>query len=137
MYVQVLKGFNLDVNPGETVALVGPSGCGKSTTIALMEEFYQPLSGAILVDGHELSKVDAKHYRKHVSLVSQQVRPCYTFSWLCLGCTSLKCFHLELTTYDNSLSSLPCPFATTLPTVSIGRSRRSTLRVPSSFFDRN
>jgi len=70
----VLKDFNLDVNPGETVALVGPSGCGKSTTIALMEEFYQPLSGSILVDGYELTSINTKHYRKHVSLVSQQVR---------------------------------------------------------------
>eukprot|EP00045_Choanoeca_perplexa_P017639 m.260542 g.260542 ORF g.260542 m.260542 type:complete len:1285 (+) comp17591_c0_seq13:3177-7031(+) len=68
----VLNGFNLDVNPGETVALVGPSGCGKSTTIALMEEFYMPLRGAILIDGYELAQIDAKHYRKHVSMVAQQ-----------------------------------------------------------------
>eukprot|EP00730_Choanoeca_flexa_P006144 TRINITY_DN12095_c3_g2_i4.p1 TRINITY_DN12095_c3_g2~~TRINITY_DN12095_c3_g2_i4.p1 ORF type:complete len:1304 (+),score=400.93 TRINITY_DN12095_c3_g2_i4:47-3958(+) len=68
----VLQNFNLEVKPGETVALVGPSGCGKSTTISLLEEFYKPNAGHILIDGKPLDEIDSKHYRKHVSLVSQQ-----------------------------------------------------------------
>ncbi|CAI4217577.1 unnamed protein product [Parascedosporium putredinis] len=54
----VLRGLNLDVRPGQYVALVGASGCGKSTTVALLERFYDPLAGGIYVDGKEISTLN-------------------------------------------------------------------------------
>ena len=68
----VLRGLNLTVKPGQYVALVGASGCGKSTTIALMERFYDPLSGGIFVDGKEISSLNINDYRGHLALVSQE-----------------------------------------------------------------
>ncbi|KAJ1948494.1 hypothetical protein EC988_005152, partial [Linderina pennispora] len=49
--VPILKGFNLEIRPGQKVALVGESGCGKSTTIGLIERFYDPAQGDVLIDG--------------------------------------------------------------------------------------
>ena len=68
----VLRGLNLTVKPGQYVALVGASGCGKSTTIALMERFYNPLSGGIFVDGNEISTLNINDYRGFLALVSQE-----------------------------------------------------------------
>ncbi|KAL6236640.1 hypothetical protein BDW75DRAFT_239005 [Aspergillus navahoensis] len=68
----VLRGLNLTVKPGQYVALVGPSGCGKSTTIALLERFYDAISGSILVDGKDISKLNISSYRSFLSLVSQE-----------------------------------------------------------------
>jgi ATP-binding cassette subfamily B (MDR/TAP) protein 1 len=68
----VLRGLNLQVRPGQYVALVGGSGCGKSTTIALLERFYNPLVGGIYVDGQEISSLNLNSYRNHIALVSQE-----------------------------------------------------------------
>ncbi len=68
----VLRGLNLSVQPGQYVALVGASGCGKSTTIAMLERFYDPLSGGIYVDGHEISGLNVNDYRRGMALVSQE-----------------------------------------------------------------
>lgn len=46
--VEVLQGLSLEVDPGETVALVGASGCGKSTTVQLVERFYDPEEGTVV-----------------------------------------------------------------------------------------
>ena len=68
----VLRGLDLTVRRGQYVALVGASGCGKSTTIALMERFYDPLSGGVFVDGREISSLNINDYRGFLALVSQE-----------------------------------------------------------------
>ncbi|KAF5006055.1 hypothetical protein FDECE_7537 [Fusarium decemcellulare] len=68
----VLRGLNLTVRPGQYIALVGASGCGKSTTIALLERFYDPLSGGVFIDNHEISQLNINDYRSHIALVSQE-----------------------------------------------------------------
>jgi ATP-binding cassette, subfamily B (MDR/TAP), member 1 len=71
-HVPVLRGLNLEIKPGHYVALVGPSGCGKSTCISLIERFYDPRAGQIVVDGVPVSEYHLDEYRKCISLVSQE-----------------------------------------------------------------
>lgn len=68
----VLRGLNLTVKPGQYVALVGASGCGKSTTIALLERFYDPISGGVYIDGQNIASLNVNSYRQHLALVSQE-----------------------------------------------------------------
>lgn len=70
--VPVLRGLSLTVKKGQYAALVGMSGCGKSTTIALIESFYRPLSGQVLLDGHDIADLQLNSYRSHISLVQQE-----------------------------------------------------------------
>ena len=69
----VLKNINLDVAPGETVALVGPSGAGKSTLVSLIPRFYDPQTGRVTVDGHNLRSVTRQSLRDQIAAVSQEV----------------------------------------------------------------
>ena len=68
----MLRDLDLEIQPGTYVALVGASGCGKSTTIQLIERFYDPLAGRVLLDGQDISQLNVQEYRKHVALVSQE-----------------------------------------------------------------
>ncbi|TPX12963.1 uncharacterized protein E0L32_006608 [Thyridium curvatum] len=68
----VVSDLSFTVRPGQYAALVGASGCGKSTTIALLERFYDVLSGCIYVDGKDVSSLDIHSYRRHIALVSQE-----------------------------------------------------------------
>ncbi|KAJ4960390.1 hypothetical protein NE237_020300 [Protea cynaroides] len=68
----ILLGFNLKVPAGKTVALVGGSGSGKSTVIALLERFYDPLHGMILLDRVAIDKLQLKWLRSQMGLVSQE-----------------------------------------------------------------
>jgi ATP-binding cassette subfamily B protein len=70
--VRVLTDVNLDVKPGQAVALVGPSGSGKSTVAALLTRFYDPDQGRILLDGVDLTELDPKSLREHVGVVAQE-----------------------------------------------------------------
>ena len=70
--VPVLRGVSLEAKPGTTTALVGPSGSGKSTLIGLVMAFNRPQSGQISVDGHDISTVKVKDYRKHLGIVMQE-----------------------------------------------------------------
>ncbi|XP_078519797.1 ATP-dependent translocase ABCB1-like isoform X6 [Lissotriton helveticus] len=70
--IQILKGLNLTVEPGKTIALVGSSGCGKSTTIQLLQRFYDPLQGEITLDGHDLRSLNVKWLREKIGVVSQE-----------------------------------------------------------------
>jgi ATP-binding cassette subfamily B (MDR/TAP) protein 1 len=70
--VTVLKGLNLSVMKGKTVALVGPSGCGKSTIIQLIERFYDPLEGNLVVDKEDIRNIKLASHRSHLGIVSQE-----------------------------------------------------------------
>lgn len=69
---QILQRFNLKVHAGETIGLVGSSGSGKSTVISLLERFYDPVNGEILLDGCPLSRLQLKWLRSIFGLVSQE-----------------------------------------------------------------
>jgi ATP-binding cassette subfamily B protein len=66
-----LDGVSLRVRPGETVALVGPSGAGKTTVIQLIQRFYDPEAGRILLDGVDIRDVARHELRRHMALVPQ------------------------------------------------------------------
>lgn len=68
-----LKQFNLQINPGEVIALVGPSGAGKSTLCNLVARFYDPTQGRILLDGIDLKSIDVESYRGLLGIVEQDV----------------------------------------------------------------
>ncbi|PLX96950.1 MAG: lipid A export permease/ATP-binding protein MsbA [Desulfuromonas sp.] len=67
----VLIDFSLEVTPGEVVAFVGPSGAGKSTVISLLNRFYDPQEGQILIDGVDIREVTSKSLHDSLSLVDQ------------------------------------------------------------------
>jgi ATP-binding cassette subfamily B protein len=68
----VLHEINLVAQPGETLALVGETGSGKTSIINLLAKFYQPASGQILIDGHDLARVQSASLRRQLALVLQQ-----------------------------------------------------------------
>ena len=67
----LIRDFNLEVNPGEMVAIVGPTGAGKSTIINLLMRFYDVTSGSISVDGHDIRNLSRQDYRKQFGMVLQ------------------------------------------------------------------
>lgn len=70
---QILKGLNLRINEGQTIALVGPSGCGKSTLIQLLQRFYDPERGRIHIGLDEISsEIPLNDLRTKLSIVSQE-----------------------------------------------------------------
>ena len=66
-----LNGIAIDVRPGGVTALVGPSGGGKTTVFALIERFYDPLTGAVTIDGQDLRGVTFESLRRNIALVTQ------------------------------------------------------------------
>ncbi|PNY08241.1 ABC transporter B family member 20-like protein [Trifolium pratense] len=70
--VLVLSNFSLKVNGGQTVAVVGVSGSGKSTIISLIERFYDPVAGQILLDGRDLKLYNLRWLRSHLGLIQQE-----------------------------------------------------------------
>ncbi|XP_076025922.1 bile salt export pump [Genypterus blacodes] len=69
---QVLKGLEVSVKPGQTLAFVGSSGCGKSTSVQLLERFYDPDEGYVLIDGHRSHRVNVPFLRAQIGIVSQE-----------------------------------------------------------------
>ena len=70
--VAALHDFTLEVAPGETLAVVGPSGAGKSTLFQLLQHFYQPARGEVLVDGVDLTRADPAEVRARIAMVPQE-----------------------------------------------------------------
>ncbi|XP_058224291.1 ABC transporter B family member 10-like [Rhododendron vialii] len=70
--VMIFNKLNLNIPSGKVVALVGASGSGKSTVVSLIERFYEPLSGQILLDGTDIWQLDLKWLRKQIGLVNQE-----------------------------------------------------------------
>ena len=70
--VKVLRGLNVSVSPGETLAVVGSSGSGKSTLVSLIERFYSPTVGIITLDGQDISGLDLKWLRSQIGYVQQE-----------------------------------------------------------------
>lgn len=70
--VQIFAGLSLHVQKGTTLALVGPSGSGKSTVISLLERFYDPDAGRVVIDGIDLRKFQLRWIRERMGLVSQE-----------------------------------------------------------------
>ncbi len=69
--VNVLEHFNLDVKPGESIALVGPTGAGKTTVVNLLSRFYNINGGRVLLDGHDISKVTLHSLRSQMGIMLQ------------------------------------------------------------------
>ena len=72
--VDVLDSVNLEVAPGEVVALVGPSGAGKSTIVQLIPRFFDPTSGRILIDGVDLRDLRLRDLRSYIAAVPQETQ---------------------------------------------------------------
>ena len=96
----VYDNLSLGVMPGQIVAIVGPSGCGKSTLAKLLQGFYQPSAGRILIDGVDISFLSANELRSHFGVVPQETMlfsgtihdnllmasPQATFEEICAAC---------------------------------------------------
>jgi ATP-binding cassette subfamily B (MDR/TAP) protein 1 len=70
--IQVFRDLSLRARAGRTLALVGPSGCGKSSVLALIQRFYEPTSGRVLLDGKDIRKYNLKALRRAVAMVPQE-----------------------------------------------------------------
>ncbi|MCC5850232.1 MAG: ABC transporter ATP-binding protein [Verrucomicrobia bacterium] len=68
----VLKNISLHVNPGETVAIVGATGSGKSTLISLLLRFYEPTSGRVCIDGHDIRRIAYSSVSRSIGIVFQE-----------------------------------------------------------------
>ncbi len=69
----VLRGVNLEVHAGETIAIVGPNGCGKTTLLQLLPRFYEPTSGRVTIQGVDVRDVRLRDLRQRFGLVSQEI----------------------------------------------------------------
>jgi len=70
--ITVLQGMNVTIEPGQTLAFVGQSGCGKSTSVQLLERFYDPDEGVVLIDGRPTKKTNVSFLRSKIGIVSQE-----------------------------------------------------------------
>ncbi|BGP48146.1 hypothetical protein JCM10450v2_004018 [Rhodotorula kratochvilovae] len=75
--VPVLQGLDLEVKPGQLVGICGESGCGKSSALALLQRFYDPLGGRVLLDGSDIRELEVGSYRSVLAVVAQEA-PLYS-----------------------------------------------------------
>lgn len=71
--LEILKGLDFAVSPGETIGIAGTSGAGKSTLVKLLLRFYDPTSGTVELDGYPVAQIALDDLRKNIALVSQDV----------------------------------------------------------------
>ena len=71
--VPAVDNVNMEIPRGEIVVLVGPSGCGKTTTMKMVNRLIEPSSGRIVLDGEDVTRVDADHLRRRIGYVIQQI----------------------------------------------------------------
>jgi subfamily B ATP-binding cassette protein MsbA len=69
--MEVLNNINLNIYPGEKLAIVGPTGSGKSTIAELILRFYDPTEGSVSIDGHDLRELSIHSFRKQIGVVPQ------------------------------------------------------------------
>ncbi|GFP99284.1 ABC transporter b family member 1, partial [Phtheirospermum japonicum] len=72
--ILIFRDLNLRARAGKTLALVGPSGCGKSSVVSLIQRFYEPSSGRVMIDGKDIRKYNLRSLRRHMAVVPQE--PC-------------------------------------------------------------
>ena len=70
--ISALKDFTLEINPGETIALVGPSGAGKTTVFQLLQRFFDPQTGRVVIDGVDIKSASPPDVRARLALVPQE-----------------------------------------------------------------
>ncbi|RCS21382.1 ATP-binding cassette domain-containing protein [Phyllobacterium salinisoli] len=73
-HAENLDGIDIDVEPGECIAIVGPSGCGKTTLLKIMSGLISPTAGKVLVDGHDINGIGLSNYRRMTASVLQADR---------------------------------------------------------------
>ena len=70
--MKILRGLDLEIECGKTVALVGPSGCGKSTCVQLIQRFYDPDDGVVMLDGTDMKEYNIGWLRDQIGIVGQE-----------------------------------------------------------------
>ncbi|XP_015946007.1 ABC transporter B family member 15 [Arachis duranensis] len=70
--VMIFEGFSMQIDAGKSTALVGQSGSGKSTILGLIERFYEPMKGQVIIDGRDIKSYNLRSLRNHIALVSQE-----------------------------------------------------------------
>lgn len=70
--MKILRGLDLEIECGKTVALVGPSGCGKSTCVQLIQRFYDPDDGIVMLDGKDMKEYNVGWLRDQIGIVGQE-----------------------------------------------------------------
>uniref|UniRef100_A0A8D0EJ10 Phosphatidylcholine translocator ABCB4 n=1 Tax=Strix occidentalis caurina TaxID=311401 RepID=A0A8D0EJ10_STROC len=117
---KVLRGLNLKVEKGQTLALVGSSGCGKSTVVQLLERFYDPLSGEMLLDGQNAKTLNIQWLRAQIGIVSQEpiLFDCTVAENIAYGDNSREVSHEEIVSAAKAanihsfIESLPKKYST-------------------------
>lgn len=70
--IEILRGLSLAIPAGTSMAICGSSGCGKSTIVSLIERFYDPVGGRVMVDGRDIREYNLRWLRRQIGLVSQE-----------------------------------------------------------------